>query len=48
MSQVLLIVSLLVKNLFYIIRYVSNYVLGDKYCNIEIWFGNYMDFSVYE
>ena len=35
------------KNLFKIVRFVSKHVMGDNYCNIEIWLGGYMDFSVY-
>ena len=39
-------VFLLVKMVFCFVRFVSKYTIVDKYCNIEISFGRYMDFSV--
>ena len=30
-----------------IVKFVSKYVIVDKFCNIEISFGEYMGFSVY-
>ena len=35
------------KNFILYCKYFSKYVIGDKYCNIEIWFCGYMNFSVY-
>ena len=46
-------VSSIVKRLFLgkdcisIVRYVSKYEKDNKYCNIRIWLGGFMDFSGY-